>query len=395
MKHVLRNFHALRMSALTTRATPLATALSLALLLALPSAGLAQASRPIGAAQDAPSDFRAGLGECRDDLLREAWLEIRPLEANAVESEVIALCTERSEAIARFLAAQERLDRALAERRAPSATAANPEPGPDDARMERLRGEIESLRARIARLEGEPERPETDAALADLRDDLATAEADLALMERGEGTASGTSDIPPPVAAVTDPDESDLPETNIAPPSAADALGAPGPETQDAPPEDGLASVPSPTRDHAAASIPPPGTDLVGATPAMAAQAAPDLLPEGTAEWRVVHAVRRDGGPWQVRLQADRMTPISIPGATAEAPATFIFRPVSDPPVTLAVGDLLPDGLALLAVTPEGVEIGDPEDPEAVPLLVRFATAGDSDPGALEWNVEPLGGVDP
>ena len=369
-------------------------ALSLTLLLALPSAGLAQASRPIGANPDAPSDFRAGLGECRDDLLREAWLEIRPLEANAVESEVIALCTERSEAIARFLAAQERLDRALAERRAPSATAANAGPGPDDARMERLRGEIESLRARIARLEGEPERPETDAALADLRDDLATAEADLALMERGEGTASGTSDIPPPVATLTDPDESDLPETNIAPPSAADALGAPGPDTQDADSDDGIASVPPPTSDPAAASLPPPGTDPTGATSPMAAQATPGL-PEGTAEWRVVHAVRRDGGPWQVRLQADRMTPISIPGATAEAPATFIFRPVSDPPVTLAVGDLLPDGLALLAVTPEGVEIGDPEDPEAVPLLVRFATAGDSDPGVLEWNVEPLGGVDP
>lgn len=365
-------------------------ALSLALLLALPSAGNAQASRPIGADPDAPSDFRAGLGECRDDLLREAWLEIRPLEANAVESEVIALCTERSEAIARFLAAQERLDRALAERRAPSATAASAMPGPDDARMERLRGEIENLRARIARLEGEPERPETDAALADLRDDLATAVADLALMERGEGTASGTSDIPPPVAAVTDADETDPPETDIAPPSVADA---PGPDTQDADSEDGLASVPPPTSDPAAASIPPPGTDLSGTTSPMAAQAAPGL-PEGTAEWRVVHAVRRDGGPWQVRLQADRMTPISIPGATAEAPATFIFRPVSDPPVTLAVGDVLPDGLALLAVTPEGVEIGDPEDPEAVPLLVRFATAGDSDPGVLEWDVQLLEGPD-
>ena len=347
---------------------------ALALLLALPSTGHAQASRPIGAATDGPPDLRASLGECRDDLLRDAWNDILPLEANAVEREVLALCTERAEAIARFLAAQERLDGALAERRA---TALNSEPGPDDARMERLRGEIESLRVRIARLEGQPEGPETDAALADLRDDLAAAEGALAHMEGG-GEISGTPDVPPPVAAVTDADEGEPSATEIAPPSVTAGADAEG-----APPDGGLATVP------------PPGTDPTGETPAPAAEAAPELPSEGPAEWRVVHAVRRDGGPWQVRLQADRMTPIPVPGATPEAPDTFIFRPVSDPPVTVAVGDVLPDGLELLAVTSEGVELGDPGDPEAVPVLLLFATAGDSDPGALEWDVQALEGANP
>ena len=363
MKHVVRELHALVGPVQTARLASVTAALSLVLLLALADAGRAQASRPIGAAPDGPLDIRASLGECRDDLLRDAWNDILPLEAEAVEREVLALCTERAEAIARFLAAQERLDGALAERRA---AAVNAEPGSDDADMERLRIQIESLRNRIARLEGQPEGPETDATLTDLRDDLAVAEAALALMEGGGETSPGTPDVPPPVAAVTDAVDDKASTTEIAPP--------PG--------------------DHAADSLPPPGTDPTGETPVPAAEAAPELPSEGPAEWRVVHAVRRDGGPWQVRLQADRMMPIPVPSATPEAPATFIFRPVSDPPVTLAVGDILPDGMALLAVTPEGVEIGDPDDPYSEPVLVRFATAGDSDPGALEWDVQVLEGLD-
>ena len=363
MKHVVREFHALVGPVQTVRLASLAPALSLVFLFALPSTGQAQASRPIGAGPDGPSDIRASLGECRDDLLRDAWNDILPLEAEAVEREVLALCTERAEAIARFLAAQERLDGALAQRRAAAATA---EPGPDDADMERLRVQIESLRNRIARLEGQPEGPGSDAALADLRDELATAEAQLERLE-GDGSVSGLSDAPPPVAAVTDADEDEPSATEIAPP---------------------------PTGDQAAESLPPPGTDPTGETPVPAAETAPVFPSEGPAEWRVVHAVRRDGGPWQVRLQADRMTPIPVPGATPEAPDTFIFRPVSDPPVTLAVGDILPDGMALLAVTPEGVEIGYPDDPYFEPVLVRFATAGDSDPGALEWDVQLLEGLE-
>ena len=345
-------------------APSLAASLSLVLLFALPSTGHAQTSRPIGSAPDGPPDIRASLGECRDDLLRDAWNDILPLEAEAVEREVLALCTERAEAIARFLAAQERLDGALAQRRAAAATA---EPGPDEAGMERLRGEIESLRNRIARLEGQPEGPETDAALADLRDDLAAAEADLARMEGGGETSPGTPDVPPPVAAVTDADEDEPSATEIVPPQ---------------------------TGDQVAESIPPPGTDPTGETPVPGAEAAPELPSEGPAQWRVVHAVRRDGGPWQVRLQADRMMPIAVPGATPEAPDTFIFRPVSDPPVTLAVGDILPDGLELLAVNSEGVELGDPGNPETDPVLLQFATAGDSNPGALEWDVQALEGAD-
>ena len=350
-------------------------------------------SRPIGTAPNAAPDLRATLGDCPAELLRRAWNEMLPLEAAAVEREVLALCTERSEAMAGFLAAQERLDGALASRRASaassSATAATAADGPDDARMERLRGEIAGLRARIARLEGEPERPETAATLAGLRDDLAAAEADLAHAEDVEKAAAlvdgGREDVPPPVSGLAGETEADTSDTLPPPGTAPLADGAPQAGSGQA--HDG--------------SVPPPAME----TP-LSAAASPSVADgprEGPTEWQAIFAVRKADGPWRVRLQARRERSFPVPVAASvdgdANGAAVITTDVrwqtvieSDPPVTLSLGEALPDGLELLAVTPEGVELGDPGNPDADPVLVRFATAGDSDPGALAWDFRILGG---
>ena len=336
-------------------------ALVLALSLAETSTATAQ-PRPPGAIPDTPPDLRAALGDCPADLLRRAWTEMLPLEAEAVESEVVALCTERAEAIARFLVAQSRLDGALALVRAPAPVpAAGPAPAND--RVERLRGEVASLRSRIARLEGEPERPETDAALADLRAELAAAEADLARVQgptaSDQPDQAGTTDetVPALQAADDEPASGDLPPPGAEPSVQLAALPPPGP----APSEDGA-----------------PSSRLIG--------------------WRVVHVVRVDGGPWEVRLQAAReeavFQPVPVgddPDAPALAPVVR-WIPVLDPPVTLAVGETLPGGLTLLDVAPEGVRLADPDAPGAEPILLPLATAEESAPGALEWDFRVLGG---
>ncbi len=364
-------------------------------------------SRPIGTAPNAAPDLRATLGDCPAELLRRAWNEMLPLEAAAVEREVLALCTERSEAMAGFLAAQERLDGALAAVRASaassSATAASTADGPDDARMGRLRGEIAGLRARIARLEGEPERPETGATLAGLRDDLVTAEADLARMEGGVAASGDPGALP---SAAPGPGTAEGPALLATETVRIPGTGPPAsvsPDTQADPgslsPDDGIASLPPPGAKpdtgvpaDGSVAVPPPGT----------AQAAPDPR-EGPTEWQVVFAVRKADGPWRIRLQGRREIAFPVPVAAsadgdangaAVIPTDVRWRTVteSDPPVDLSVGEALPDGLELLAVTPEGVEIGDPGDPNTAPVLVPFATAGDSDPGALAWDFRILGG---
>ena len=290
-----------------------------------------------------------------------------PLEAEVVEREVVALCTERSEAIARFLESQATLDVAVAAllRPSPAASAGPPSdatPAASDERVERLRGEIAGLRARISRLEGEPERPETGPALAALRAELAEAQADLASIE-GAGTDA--------VAAAPD-----------------DAVPVPSEATADPPAPD------------QAASLPPPGAEPPDASPAVAAEAAAVEPRSGPTEWRVIHAVRAEGGPWRVRLQASRKISLRVPvpsvadgdGGTAAVTETRLRTVVeSDPPFTATVGEILPDGMALRAVTPEGVKIGDPDDPDAEPVTVPFGAADDFQPGAADWDFLVLG----
>ena len=424
MKHVARNFHTLRMSAQAIRATHLAAAL--ALLLALPVPATAQ-SDALAAAQDDPSGSGTGFGACRRDLLREAWAEIAPLEAEAVEREVVALCTERAEAIAGFLDAQTRLDGALSLLRAPSPAAARPPSGvagPDAEHVERLlgeaerlRGEIESLRARIARLEGQPEGPETEAALAELREDLAAAEADLAIVEVEAAMSGGVPGEAPVPSEAGSPAAETAPAMLAADPSnpfavvglAADPrnpFAVVGRAAEDAPEAEPAPKVLSDGAAGDAAdagvsneglddSLPPPSMPVPDAI-ADAEDVGASLPPDRVTGWRLIHAVRRDGGPWRVRLQALRETAFPVPGPDPldpDVPETapgVRWVPVADPPVTLAVGDELPDGAVVLAVTAEGVELSDPSLPDGEPVLLPFAAGDDGVPGTLGWEFETL-----
>ena len=402
-------------------AAPLAIAA--AFLLAFPATGLAQAG-PDGGAADAEPGLRATLGDCPADLLRRAWTEMLPLEAEAVEREVLALCTERSEAIVRFLDAQARLDGSLAVMRAPvPSTAAAATSAPADDRVELLRAEIASLRGRIARLEGEPERPETEAALADLRDELATAEADLARVEAAGATvADGPAAVLPSGASGTEPSLQASAATVSAAIGESDASGeVPFPTLPPTAPLSGTAlsgalpeavpgvpgsEVPLPGSQASgqAASLPPPGTAPLDAPslpagPALAGvtQAGAAHAPDCRSEWRVIHAVRGEGGPWRVRLQALREEAVPLPAPPSDdpdapaLPTVFHCAPVLDPPVTLAVGEGLPDGTMLLVVTPEGVRLSGPGSPGADPVLLPFAKSDDGAPGVLDWDVERIG----
>ena len=378
-----------------------ALAIATSFLLALPVPAFAQSDLS-GATTDDPSDIRTALGECRADLLRDAWTEIAPLEAEAVEREVLALCTERSEAIAEFLDSQARLDGALSLLRAPSPAAAQATgvvAGPNAEHMERLRDEVESLRTRIARLEGLPEGPETEAVLAELREDLAAAEADLAIVEVETAMGAGFSDDPPPPSEAGSVAEETAPRMAVADPR--DPFAVVGPVAGDAVEDPPLPTAPSGEApgagpdgaEEALASLPPPGVPVPDATAGDTAAGAV-LPPDRLTGWRLIHAVRRDGGPWLIRMQALRETAFPVPGpdpADPDAEANLRgvrWVPQADPPVTLAVGDELPDGAVVLAVTAEGVELSDPSSPDGEPVLLPFVGDDDGVPGALVWEFE-------
>ena len=62
------------------------------------------------------------------------------------------------------------------------------------------------------------------------------------------------------------------------------------------------------------------------------------------------------------------------------------WQVITDPPVTVTLGERLPDGLILEEVTDHGVVLSDPSDRDAPPRRLPFVA--DPTPGALEWDVE-------
>ena len=385
---------------------------ALTLFLALPATGIAQ-SDPFGADANGQADLRALFGDCPRERLTEAWNEIEGLEAAAVELEVLRICTDRAEAIARLMDAQARLDGALGVLRASGPTLSAPVVA--DGRVEGLRSEVASLRVRIARLEGEPEGPETEAALLELRDDLATAEADLARIEEA-AVAVGSSPADDGLPSLGDGtgDEIATPAGELPPVMAGPSEFADEAGSSVLPP--GSVSPDQSQADPSVDSLPPPGTeppvarlgehslDRAGQDPessppsSSGMQAAAATVPEesgrprdGQAEWRVIHAVRKGDGPWEVLLQGFREIEIQVPGATGEDPPMVHRQPVLDLPVTLLEGERREDGLALLEVVPEGVWIDDPASPDGTPVLVPFRTNESFAAGNAEWEFSMVG----
>ena len=378
-------------------------------LLALAPAASAQITPLDESAAPPPTDLRGTLGECPADLLRQAWGVSPALSAAAVESEALAICTERSEAIEGAVMAQVRLDRAVARllARAPTGPVAGPGP---ESQVDILHAEVGALKARIARLEAAPEQPDTAATLDGLRDDLARTEGELA---RAQSTgqaipAPGEPQMSSNTAAVDVPTDhqararEDEPEWNGAAQAApADPAQEPDPDVITMTVLPSVAQNTGPEPAAATPATPAPGAPDTPGQPAAAriaapaaAQPAPDsgsaarggLPPDRPTAWQVIHAVRQGEGPWRVRLRGTREIALSVPGATPEDPPVLRWQSITDPPVTRTVGDTLPGGLVLRAVTDEGVTLGDPIAPGA-PVLLSFTSEGDSAPGDLEWQV--------
>ncbi|MCY4304382.1 MAG: hypothetical protein OXC62_06330 [Aestuariivita sp.] len=328
----------------------------------------ALAQQPLGAAFQ-PSDVRATLGDCPAPLLRQAWAEMLPLETAAVEREVLALCTERAETISSFLRAQERLDIAISLVRV-SDISSNLEAS--DGLVDRLRDDVSDLRTRITRLEQGPERPETRATLARLRDDLDIAEADLAQAERARGRGVTSQDSDSADESTTSPQTS--------PPEATPATTVPAiePSDRDPPPLDDSAG--------ADRSIAPPSSATIAPEVDLSvAQVATEQ--SVVSDWEVLHAVKRGDDDWRVLLQGSREIQMLIPSTTPDSPPTIHVSIERDPPITVSINEDLPDGWRVRDVTDDGVELEDTDDPSHVQVL-RFSD--DHTPGNVAWTVSTL-----
>ena len=311
------------------------------------SAAFAQPRAPGGDVEtnsaSAP-DSNFTLGDCPDDLLRQAWLKEQPLQTAAVEAEVLALCTERAEAIAAFLRKRVLLDAALGRLQGPTsadATLTPQSPSLPESQVEALRAEVGALKDRIARLEREPQQPETEERLDQLRADLEVAEAELNLATETAPAETPADSGSNEAQAAQDPAAINLPDTSRVPQGSSNAAQ--------------------------------PSTTAI-----------PVSLPERPPVWNVLYAIRSADGPWQVALQATREIPITIPATDPNEPPTIRWQTHVDEPVTLAVNDKLSDGRTLLAVTDEGVTLGDPAARAVAQDLIPFEI--DTTPGTLEWS---------
>ena len=253
------------------------------------------------------------------------------------------------------------------------------------------------MKARIARLEAGPDTAETRLTLDQLRAELAEkegeqAQAGVAQDPHAEAVEAGqpdpslkgrvqesfeTSPFPSNVMGeaaldVFDPIVSELDEEfSRAAEISRNGVSAPSPAPFD-------------TSGARPGLMPSEPVSMPG-TPAM--QRPVELPPDQPTQWQVIHAVRKADGPWTVLFHGTREIAISVPGPTPEDPPTITWQTITEPPVTRGVGETLPDGLILKAVTDEGVTLSDPIAPEAAPVLLSFASDDDHTPGVLEWKV--------
>ncbi len=317
------------------------------------------------------------LGDCPDDLLRQAWLEEQPLQMAAVEAEVLALCTERAEAIAGFLRTRALQDAALGRlqgsRTSPPVAPRAPATAPTSPVIRDLTVKVNALTARIARLEAAPEGGAPEDALHQLRLELATAQDALVAARAAEEATGDASGPAPQDLPHVSPHIQGSAAATARPNTLADAIAQ---ELADRPDDPEATSTDQPERSNGLARVAASGHALADARP---------------IEWQVVHAVRRGDGPWSVRLRGAREVAIPVPGATPEDPPTLRWQTVTEPPVTRRVGETLPDGSILQAVTRDGVRLRAPAAAGtrsgSKDALLPFASGEDTAPGTLDWKV--------
>ena len=348
--------------------------------LSLPLAASAQ-ERPLGSAPET-GDAKDLFGDCPRDLLRQAWTEMHPLQTGAVEIEVLTFCTGRAEAIRRLLQEQDQLGETIVALKGRAQqtqdifadrSAADPGALAEDARIASNSAETDDLKARIARLEAGPDTAETRLTLDRLRTELAQKEvqpgrpeATLEVIVR-QGTAADPAEDQPAQDGTPISDAlSDAMEDRSATDRLAVAETAPVVDSEPAQMDrivSALASMPG---------IPPAQTPV-------------ELPPDRPTQWQVIHAVRKGDAPWSVLFHGTREVAFSVPGPTPEDPPVISWQTLTEPPVTLGVGETLSDGSILTAVTDEGVMLSDPLAPDAEPQMLRFTS--DHAPGVLEWRV--------
>ena len=387
------------------------------------TAGFAQETA--GFAQETYSGF--DIGDCPDELLKRVWIEEHPLQAAAVEKEIIVLCTERAEAISAFLNTRIAQDVLLAKiwaeepisESAPVSQsilqASAPDSAPDsipDDQVELLRVEVENLKTRIASLEGQPVNPETEVRLEDLHAELAHAENRLksaenenieAIRNQSEDiTTTGEariSEYENPVYMIEDirDNAGNTELNNISPVSlnvnAGDSAGEflieQIQETVDSEPKKDIKRHMTAGEVRAAfepivAMLNPllPKTANAMVPPAKI----PQIMPERPARWEMLYATRAGNGPWKVSLQATRQNAITIPSTDPNMPATIQWETVVDAPEILDLNESLSDGRILLEVTDRGVLLGTESGDDGAIDFISFRP--DSSPGILEWKVE-------
>ena len=294
-------------------------------LLAIPLAATGQ-SRPLG--PGGSTDLRTTLGDCPVVALRAAWGDMMPLEAVAVEAEVLRLCTERAEAINRFLGTQVELDAAVAGLHVPARDLRTSTSSGASA-LNALRDENDTLRARIKQLEIEP------------------------------GTIQNPDSAAPPSSAPVD--------------IAARPVPAPG------------------------FDIAPPGLPLRKAG-ILAADAA---TARTRKEWQVLYTVRAAEGPWRAALLGVGGEFITLPDLSDGLRTEW--RSTVDGPFTRTIGDTLPDGQRIAAITEYGVHLSAGETRssdsgpttglivDSTPVAAPWRAAGNAaSPARIEWMAIPI-----
>ena len=364
-------------------------------------------------AQQTYSEF--DIGDCPDELLKQAWIEEHPLQAAAVEREIIVLCTERAEAITAFLKTRIAQDIVLARiwaeepipESAPISQQIQQDYVPDsisdfvpDEQVELLRVEIEDLKTRIASLEGQPVDLETEVRLENLHAELALAEGQLKIAENENENenenieAEGNQSEDTPVIEVlhddfvnTEQDEI-LPESSDADDSTKEFSFEQMQETFESAPGKYM------TADKARDVIAPLGTMLNHlnqlfpgtANASVSSTITPQIIPERPARWEMLYAIRAGNGPWKVSLQATRQNAVHVPSVDPDTPPVIQWETVVDAPEILALNDSLSDGRVLLEVTDRGVLLGTNSGDDSTSDFISFRP--DSSPGILEWKIE-------